>query len=228
MKKIIFGIFAHPDDEAFGPVGTLIQEARAGTDLHLIMLTAGEAGTNPDNVPDLGSVRLEEWKKAGALIGAKSMEFLGYEDGKLNNGSMIEIGKRLADYMRTVLEDAPADVTVECISLDLNGYTGHIDHIVAARATCYAFYTLKAADSRLSRIRLACLPAELLPSENTDWIYMESGRLPNEVDEIVDARDLHGDIIKVMQVHRSQRGDYEFTLRLKGEDLGRDYFIVKS
>ena len=36
MKKIIFGIFAHPDDEAFGPSGTLLLETRSGTELHLI------------------------------------------------------------------------------------------------------------------------------------------------------------------------------------------------
>ena len=44
MKRVIFGIFAHPDDEAFGPSGTLLMETKAGTELHLITLTLGEAG----------------------------------------------------------------------------------------------------------------------------------------------------------------------------------------
>jgi len=134
MKKIIVGIFAHPDDEAFGPAGTLLQETKNGTELHLITLTAGDAGTNPDNVPDLGAVRLQEWKAAGGLLGAKSMEFFGYKDGQLNNNSMIEIGHRIIRHVQEILAEAPADTTVEFMSLDLNGYTGHIDHIVAARA----------------------------------------------------------------------------------------------
>lgn len=44
MRKILLGIFAHPDDEALGPVGTLLREVRDGAELHLITLTAGQAG----------------------------------------------------------------------------------------------------------------------------------------------------------------------------------------
>ncbi|MFZ2494806.1 MAG: PIG-L family deacetylase [Candidatus Saccharimonadales bacterium] len=62
MKKVIFGIFAHPDDEAFGPAGTLIQEVQNGSEVHLITLTAGQAGSNPDNHEDPGAIRLKEWK----------------------------------------------------------------------------------------------------------------------------------------------------------------------
>jgi len=89
-------------------------------------------------------------------------------------------------------------------------------------------YTLKKTDARLSRIRFACLPEKLVPAANVDWVYMEAGRAPSEVDEIVDARHLRDDIIQVMECHRSQRGDYEFNLRQQGDDLGLNYFIVKD
>lgn len=228
MKRIIFGIFAHPDDEAFGPAGTLLFETRAGTDLHLITLTAGEAGTNPDNEPDLGAVRLKEWRQAGERLGAKSMEFLGYNDGHLCNLDMIEVGKRITAHVATVLENASKDASIEFMTLDLNGYTGHIDHIVAARAACYAFYALKKTDSRLERIRFACLSNTLFPASNVDWLYMEAGRTAEEIDETIDARHLREEILTVMQAHRSQRRDYEHTLRTQGDDLGLNYFIVKS
>ena len=32
MNKIIFGIFAHPDDEAFGPSGALLKAVREGAE----------------------------------------------------------------------------------------------------------------------------------------------------------------------------------------------------
>jgi N-acetylglucosamine malate deacetylase 2 len=228
MKKIIFGIFAHPDDEAFGPAGTLLMEAKAGTELHLITLTRGEAGANPDESADLGAVRLSEWKEAGQLLGAQTMDYLEYQDGKLNNQDMIEIGKRIIAMVSSSLQTAPNDASVEFITLDLNGYTGHIDHIVASRAACYAFYSLKKTDNRMSRIRLACLPEKIIPRSNTDWIFMEAGRSPNEISETIDARHLRDDIIAIMQCHRSQRADYETNLAQQGDDLGLNYFIVKN
>jgi N-acetylglucosamine malate deacetylase 2 len=227
-KKIIFGIFAHPDDEAFGPCGTLLQETRNGTSLHLIALTAGENGTNPDTHADLGQVRLDEWRAAGALLGARSMHFLGYKDGHLHNLDMIEATERIITLITHTLATLPSDIEIEFMSLDLNGYTGHIDHIVAARATCQAFYTFKKNDPRFTRIRLACLPRAIIPRANTDWIYMEAGRSPQEINETIDARELSDEIKTVMQAHASQRADYEATIKSQGTNLGLNYFIVKS
>ena len=53
MKKLLFGIFAHPDDEAFGPSATLYKAAQAGTDVHLIVVTDGDSGANVDGHKDL-------------------------------------------------------------------------------------------------------------------------------------------------------------------------------
>lgn len=228
MKKIIFGIFAHPDDEAFGPCGTLLLETQSGTELHLIALTAGENGMNPDNVPELGKIRLEEWRQAAELLSATSTHHFGYTDGTLNNLAMIEISKRITQVIHKILETEMSDVEVEFMTLDLNGLTGHIDHIVAARAACATFYRLKADDSRFKRIRFFCLPEKHYPISNTDWIYMEAGRTPEEIDEIVDARGIKADILKVMEAHHTQRSDAENQIATLGDDLGLNHFIVKN
>lgn len=228
MKKIIFGIFAHPDDEAFGPAGTLLMETRAGTELHLITLTVGEAGTNPDNDKDLGAVRLAEWRAAGQLLGATSMHFLGFHDGQLNNQAMITAGHKIVDLITTILQSSDSDTVVEFMTIDLNGISGHIDHIVAARAACWAFYRLKKDDARLTRIRLACLPNTYLATSNTNWLYMEPGRTSKEIGETIDARALKNDIITVMRTHHSQRDDGESHIAHLGDNLGLNYFIVKT
>jgi LmbE family N-acetylglucosaminyl deacetylase len=227
MKKIIFGVFAHPDDEAFGPAGSLLMETRNGTELHLISLTDGGAGTNPDNIPNLGEVRLQEWQAASALLGATSTHHLGYGDGTLNNQLMIEIAERLIDIAKETIKDAPEDTFIEFMTLDLNGYTGHIDHIVAARAAALAFYRLKKDDQRFDHIRFACFSEKDMPQENTDWIYMEAGRGPEEIQQIVDARGLRDDILQVMRSHHTQRADYESVIKNQGERLGLNYFVVK-
>lgn len=227
MQKILFGLFAHPDDEAFGPVATLLKEVSEGTELHLVVLTAGENGTNPDNVPDLGEVRLQEWHKAGKLIGAASMHHFGYTDGMLNNLNHLEITDRFADLVKETVAGRE-DIEVELMSLDLNGYTGHIDHIVAARSACLAFYRLRAAGLPMTRTRLFCWARNTQPETNTDFVYMEPGHSPEEIDEAVDASAYLEKAHVVMQTHITQRGDYEWTIAKHGDQLGINHFIVKN
>lgn len=227
MKKIIFGIFAHPDDEAFGPSGTLLMETNAGTELHLITLTTGQAGSNPDNHPDLGSVREQEWRTAGKLIGATSLHALGFEDGHLDNIAMQAATTQITALVSDILAAHDSDTEVEFMSIDTNGITGHIDHIVAGRATCQVFYRLKAQDSRITRLRLACVPETALPTINTDWLYMDAGRSTAEIGDIVDAREHRDEIIAIMRTHHTQRGDCEASLTRHGDMLGINYFIVR-
>ena len=226
MKKIIFGIFAHPDDEAFGPAGTLLMETRSGTELHLICLTAGQNGMNPDNLDDLGTVRLGEWQKAADLIGAKKTHQLGYVDGHLDNIAMIEAATQIDEIVSTTLTDEMTDI--EFMSLDPNGLTGHIDHIVASRAASLVFHTRKKEDARFRRIRYACLSAEQSPTIRTDWIYMDAGHEMTDIHETIDARHLQNEILEIMHCHDSQRADCETSIKAQGENLGLNYFIVAS
>ena len=228
MTKLIFGIFAHPDDEAFGPSGTLLQETRSGSELHLVTLTLGGAGTNPDNVPNLAKVREKEWHQAGLLIGATSMHHLGFEDGHLDNLAMIEASQILLKLVQRTIRDRPDIHEVEFITMDLNGISGHIDHIVAARTASWVFYQLKNHDSRLTSIRYACLPYDQLPEPNTNWIFMEAGRQKSEVNQVVDTTDLRDDIIEIMRCHHSQRADCEAHIENRGASLGISHFIVRS
>ena len=228
MKKIIFGIFAHPDDEAFGPSGALLRETKAGNELYLITLTSGEAGTNQDNDTSLGETRLREWRAAGALMGATDMYALDYRDSQLTNVDMITASERIRAIVQPLIASASPDTVIEFITNDLNGISGHIDHIVAARAACHAFYTLKQADKRLSRVRLSCVSRSALPTSNTHWLYMEAGRTLEEIDETVDARDLQPEIIAIMRAHHSQRADGETHIAQQGDRLGIYHFIVKQ
>lgn len=228
MTKIIFGLFAHPDDETFTTGGTLLLESQAGTTIHLVTLTNGGAGTNPDNYAHLGEERLKEWHEAGKLLGVHAQHHFGYHDGELNNLDMIEIATKFETLVARTLSNSPSDAEVEFITLDLNGYTGHIDHIVAARAATLAFYRLKARDSRIARIRYSCLPDSVAPTINTDWIYMDAGHSTGDIDEVVDARHLHDTLIAAIRAHHSQRNDGETLIKDRGVNLGLNYFIVKS
>lgn len=226
MQKVIFGIFAHPDDEAFGVSPTIIKEVHDGSIVHLVTLTSGQNGTNPDNDEDLGAVRLKEWKRGGELMGVHHMRHFGYTDSLLSNSILEEVAERIIELVARTLEDTP-DVSIEFITFDLNGISGHIDHIVAARAACLAFYRLKTHHpDEMARIRLRCIPASVLPQANTDWIYMDAGRSDGEIDEIIDAREYHDQIIEVIRAHHTQRHDGEGHISRYGEDIGLNYFVI--
>ena len=225
MKKIIFGIFAHPDDEAFGPSGTLIMEKAAGNEVHLICATAGDIGMNPDKLESLSLVRLEEWRKAGELIGADSMQYLGYKDGHLSNVLYHEVAEKIEAIVAAVVKDRD-DIEIEFMSMDLNGVTGHLDHIFMGRVACYVYFTMKAKDSRVTRLRLACLPESQVPAANCHWLYMEAGRTPAEIGETVDAREHLEQIISVMRAHHSQRDDGEGHIERLGDAIAINHFIV--
>lgn len=225
MKKVIFGIFAHPDDEAFGPAGTLLLEKAGGNEVHLICATAGEAGVNPDRHEDLASARLEEWKSAGKLIGADSMHHLGFRDGQLCNNDYFDAVKKIEEIISEVTKDR-ADIEIELMSIDHNGITGHLDHIFIGRVSTYVFRTLKSHDSRVTRLRLACLPVEFANESNTTWLYMDAGRTPDEVGEIIDAREHIDKIYEIMRSHVSQRNDCESHIAAHGDKVGVNHFLI--
>lgn len=228
MKKVIFGIFAHPDDEAFGPCGTLIQEVKNGSDVHLLLLTYGDAGQNPDNVPDLAAVREREWREAGAAIGATSLRGLGYSDGHLDNIAMQTIATEVEPLVASTIAQYEMPISVEFITLEPNGLTGHIDHIVAARMASFVFYRLKSTGAPLSSIRFYCNSETTAPIHTTDWIYADKGHPEHEIDETIDARHLREQILAVMGCHTTQRADCEHYQTLQGDRLGVDHFIVKQ
>ncbi len=44
-RRTLLGVFAHPDDESFGPGGTLARYAAEGAAVHVIIATDGIAGS---------------------------------------------------------------------------------------------------------------------------------------------------------------------------------------
>ncbi len=227
MKKIIVGVFAHPDDEAFGPSATLLRERLDGADIHLICVTDGEAGANPDNHPDLAAVRCQEWREAGKLIGATSMTNLKFADGKLCNDDFIKLADRLEKEIARIVDQQPTqEYELELMTLDLNGLTGHLDHILVARVVCYLHCTLKQQLQTAGKLRLFCVAHDDFPEVNCEWIYMEPGRDHEHINETVDARDLYPQVDEIMRTHRSQAGDYDSIKQKYGERVAINHFIV--
>ena len=100
MNKRLLAVFANPDDEAFGPAGTLAYYAKEGVEVHLLCATRGEAGKNhqlrtkpvPSEVE--GNLELRTEGDEDTSAGGKRLRHLkgGRMDSFQVEGSAIKIG----------------------------------------------------------------------------------------------------------------------------------------
>lgn len=223
MATHLFAVFAHPDDESFGPAGALLAAAHEGTQLHLITLTAGESGDNYHGHNDLASVRLAEWRAAGKLLGATTMTHYGYPDGKLNNQTMIEAARRLKQQVADIVKDGDS---YEFMAFEFGGISGHIDHIVATRAAALVYEHSLMSDRPATRLRLFCLSEEQAPKADGSRIYQAAGYPLETIDETIDACQFSDKIREIISCHQSQPSDMNARLSRPDSDLCINHFII--
>ena len=151
MPRTLLAIFAHPDDESFGPSGTLARYAAEGVAVHLICATMGEAGESatPDlsERDDLASRREQELRCATSILGLTDVHLLGYRDSgmagspanqhprALVQADPYTVAEQVADLMRRLRPQV-------VLTFDPFGGYGHPDHIAMHRATVAAFERL--------------------------------------------------------------------------------------
>lgn len=100
IPKTALAIGAHPDDNEFGCNGTIAKWAKAGCEVHYLLLTSGDKGTeDPDADPEeLRRVREAEQEAAAAALGVKSCTFLRHNDGELVYS--LELRGEVVRYVR--------------------------------------------------------------------------------------------------------------------------------
>lgn len=214
MKKIV-GIFAHPDDEALGPAGTLALLAREN-EVHLICVTSGEAsGKTAEEKMKIGETRRLELRKSAEVLGIKEVYFLGYEDGELKNN----IYHHLARDIQRKLEEINPDTLM---TFEWRGISGHIDHITVSLVTTYVFYRLESA-KKLMYYCICRAESELM---HDYFIFFPPGYEKNEVHEVISVEGVWEQKVKAMQSHQSQIKDVETVLKNTRELPKDEYFLI--
>lgn len=212
MKKVL-AVFAHPDDESFGPGGTLGLWSGQGVEIQLLCATRGEAGQGAK----LGKVRSKELASAGKILGIKKVDFLDFKDGKICNQDLAELEKIITGKIKTFRPDT-------ILTFDLNGVSGHLDHMAVASATTQAFRKTKIA----RKLYYFCIPKAVSDMIKDYFIYFPDGKLPNEVDEKIDVSSVWDKRILAMDKHQSQKKDID---EIKKElELGNkeEWFVIKK
>ena len=76
----ILVVVAHPDDETFGLGAVIDAMTSAGSAVHVLCFTRGEASTLNERDADLSAARAEELRHASAELGVASVTLLDYPD----------------------------------------------------------------------------------------------------------------------------------------------------
>lgn len=146
-RGTLLAAFAHPDDETFGPGGTLALYALRGYAVHLICATRGEAGSLAPGMRatvDLGALRVAELRCAIQALGIHHLHLLGYRDSGMPGSPdhehpaafirapFEEVVRRLVALIRKIRPDV-------VLTFDPYGGYGHPDHIYMHQAMREAF-----------------------------------------------------------------------------------------
>src|SRR3990170_4631783 len=94
-KPVVLSIFGHPDDESFGPGGTLHILSKTH-DVFLVCVTDGHGQNIKKN---LAQIRHQELLAAARILGIKEVFFLGYQDGSLCHNLYHEIASKIQKYV---------------------------------------------------------------------------------------------------------------------------------
>ncbi len=189
--KTIVAIFAHPDDEAFGPAGTLAQLAR-DNDVYILCATRGEAEGNHD----LGRTRSEELAKSAKVLGVKKVFLLGFRDGTLSNALYHKLAEKIENHLKSLRPHT-------LITFENRGVSGHIDHIVVSMVTTYVFYRVPSVRTLL----YYCISQEARSEIDDYFIYFPEGHKKSEIDKVVNIEDVWPKKVEAMLAHKTQIQD---------------------
>jgi LmbE family N-acetylglucosaminyl deacetylase len=152
-KRVLLGIFAHPDDESFGPGATLARYAAEGADVHVVIATDGIAGSveDPAHIGEhetLAQVRSAELSRAAVALGVTTVWSLPYRDSGMrdtpdNDHPAALIQQPLQHTVDEVLEYIERLRPQVIVTHDPYGGYGHPDHIRCCEATTTAFFVVR-------------------------------------------------------------------------------------
>jgi LmbE family N-acetylglucosaminyl deacetylase len=204
-------VFAHPDDEAFEPGGSIAKFARDGKEIYLICVTKGDS--NGDQ--KLAAVRREELLESARILGVKGVEFLGFGDGTLCNNLYLEIAGKIEEVLRKYQPDT-------VMTFEHRGISGHLDHIAVSMITTFVCKKL----NFVKEILFFCEPKERIAAIKSYFVYMPPGYEDKQMDLVIDVGEFWETKVRAMKAHQSQKHDCDWLLEHFGKFSRTEHFLV--
>ncbi len=213
MTGRIMVVTAHPDDPEFlagGTVATLVKESR---EITYVIVTNGNKGSGDRTMTSqrLAPIREDEQRRAAQVLGVECVEFLGYEDGEVEDTRNLR-----RDVTRQIRRWQPDLIITQNPNRTYSNFPGwHRDHRITGGVVLDCVYPL--ARDHLS------FP-ELLPEyepHQVREVYLIQWEQPGLVVDITGTMDLK---LKAIACHASQLGDFsavEARMRARAASLGK-------
>ncbi len=120
-------VYAHPDDPEVSCGGVLARWSRAGTEVHVVVATRGDKGSQDPSVDGeaLAEQRAAEVAAAAGVLGLAGVEMLGHFDGALTGEPSLVA--ELVGVVRRLRPEVVVGVDPTAVFFG-DGYVNHVDH----------------------------------------------------------------------------------------------------
>jgi LmbE family N-acetylglucosaminyl deacetylase len=206
-------VAAHPDDPDFGVAGTAARLASEGHEVHYLMLTSGDAGSeDPTLSPvELMRVREQEQQEAGRILGLSGVHFLRYPDGELE--PTLQLRKAVVRVMRQLRADVVLCQDPRALVDEDSTYLNHPDHRAAGQVALDAAFPAAGNPSAFRDLLAEGLKAHKVKEV---WLFFTGNQLVNHYVDISETIDQK---IDALAAHASQIGDWATRGGLRREML---------
>lgn len=137
-------VFAHPDDESFGPGPGIASQRSEGHEVHLLTMTHGEATSFRNRLgyskPEMARMRYRQMQQVAATLDLTSLKVQTHPDNRLSEVNPLVLEDEILDRMQAVRPDV-------VVTFPLHGLSGHPDHIVTHWAVKRVVSALRADGS---------------------------------------------------------------------------------
>jgi len=119
-------VTAHPDDPKFGAGGTIAKFVKEGRKVTYVIVTDGNKGSADRAIAParLAEIREEEQRNAARTLGVERVEFLGYEDGEVEDTRQLQL-----DVTRQIRRWRPGLIIAQSPDRTYTNFHGwHRDH----------------------------------------------------------------------------------------------------
>jgi LmbE family N-acetylglucosaminyl deacetylase len=145
----ILYVFAHPDDESFGPARVMSKQRRQGHEVYLLTLTRGGATRQRHkfgySVDEMGEVRYKEMLDVAKTLDLTGMTVLDLPDSGLTEMDPREIEAVVAEHIEAIRPQV-------VVTYAVHGISGFFDHLVNHAVVKRAFVELRDRVSYLKRL----------------------------------------------------------------------------